>query len=305
MGSPYHGVRALRVRQAHLINRIKNKYPKLSAEIDQVRFDWYTIRNAADVGGSPNTTEVFIYDEIGGPCSDLQADEFVKELNNITTPNIVCRINSPGGSLFDGIAIYNALVQHPANVTCRVDAIAASAASIIAMAGTTEMMIGSQLMIHDAMGMEMGNAREMREMADFLEMQSNNIAHVYSAKASPRLSPEARQIDVQNWREKMLAETWMFADEAVTSGLANQIYVRPETVEPSATVPEETDSPAEVDELAVAEADVVENLMRFDHITAGNTRKYKHTSRAHAASPLNADTKESTKSFFDLYGKVA
>jgi ATP-dependent protease ClpP protease subunit len=273
--------------RAKIIDKVKATNPRLAQEISDIRLTWYTIKNQASDDGE--STDVYIYDEIGGWCG-IPADEFVQELNAITTPRINVRINSPGGSLFDAIAIYNALVSHNAYVTTYVDALAASAASIIAMAGDEcIMMVGSQLMIHDAAGMEMGNAGDMRAMADFLDKQSDNIATVYSSKAGG---------EPDSWRAMMLAETWMFAAEAVECGLADSIYVKPkmpmEPTEPDqddgGTAPDQgepdQDDSVEVD----AEEDTsdgidkeLQALMLKPHKVAN--RGFKYPGRRNAPTP--------------------
>jgi ATP-dependent protease ClpP protease subunit len=277
MPNRYTGMRAIRNQRAKIVERIKNRDPELGAAIDDIRLDWYRIRNASDNPADPETTEVFIYDEIGGLCG-ISADEFVKDLQAITSPNIDVRINSPGGSLFDSIAIYNALVKHPANVTTYVDALAASGASIIAMAGDEcVVMVGGQLMIHDALGLEMGNAADMRAMADFLDKQSGNIATIYAAKSG--------NDDVEMWRNLMLAETWMFAEEAVTLGLADSIYVRP-TAKPEITEADDEDEEDTDDEESDdEEAITVENLMRIPHRLSN--RGYRYRGRNAAPDPTS------------------
>src|SRR5690606_20738675 len=108
---------------------------------------WYRITNTTD-----EEVEVMLYDEIGG-WFGATADELIAQLKSVTAPRMRVRINSPGGSVFEGIAIANALRAHPAAVTVQVDSIAASIASVIAMAGDRiEMAPNSMLMIHDASG---------------------------------------------------------------------------------------------------------------------------------------------------------
>ncbi|MEU2402807.1 head maturation protease, ClpP-related [Streptomyces rubiginosohelvolus] len=179
----------------------------------QVRADagraWYEIRNAA-----ADEAEVLIYDDIGG-WFGATADVFVRELAAVTAPNLRVRINSPGGSVFEGIAIANAIRLHPANVTVQVDGIAASIASVIAMAGDRiVMMPQSQLMIHDAHGACLGNAGDMEEMARLLNLQSENLADVYAARAGGTR---------EEWRARMRAESWYLAQEAVDAGLADEV----------------------------------------------------------------------------------
>jgi HK97 family phage prohead protease len=181
------------------------------AELADVRLPWYAITNQADDDG-PAT--VWIYDEVGGSFG-VSAEEFAKDLDEIQAREILVRVNSPGGSVFDGIAIYNSLRQHPARIVVSVDSLAASIASVIAMAGDeVRMHPGSQMMIHDALGVERGQATDMAKMSTFLDRQSDNIAGIYRRKAGG--------VDA-DWRELMLAETWMFADETVEFGLADVV----------------------------------------------------------------------------------
>lgn len=128
---------------------------------------------------------------------------------------IELHLNSPGGEVYEGIAILNALRRHPAQVTAVVDGIAASAASFIA-AGSDEVVMGrnTELMIHDAWGIAIGPAADMHAMGDRLDGLSNNIASVYQEKAGG---------DVAGWRAAMLAETWYSASEAVEAGLADRV----------------------------------------------------------------------------------
>lgn len=268
-----------------MLSRVKALNPKLANDITEIKLPWYAIRNLAEgVESDESTAEVFIYDEIGGSFG-VDANEFIQDLQGIKADNITVRINSPGGSVIDSIAIYNALVQHPANVLCRIDSMAASAASIVAMAGdTVEMMVGSQLMIHDAMVAEMGNARELREIAKWLDDQSDNIASIYAARGSSRSADE--------WRALMLAETWMFADEAVELGLADSVYTRqvkqaleeagidpteenPEEEMPEEMIPEEDEEAKEAEALAL--------LMNKRHVLTN--RGYKFAGRTKAPNP--------------------
>ena len=171
--------------------------------------DWYRINNAVS-----GVAEIDIYDEIG--YWGVTAQDFLNDLRGVTASAITVRLNSPGGEIFDGVAIANALASHPATVTAQVDSLAASIASVIAVAGADRvvMMPHSQLMIHDGSGLAFGNAQEVRELAELLDRQSNNIAAVYAAKAGGT---------VEDWRALMLAETWYTAEEAVAAGLADEV----------------------------------------------------------------------------------
>jgi ATP-dependent protease ClpP protease subunit len=169
---------------------------------------WYTIINL-----SQSEAEVMIYDEIG--AWGITAGDFTKELRALKASTITLRINSPGGDVFDGVAIYNAISRHPATVNGYVDGIAASAASFIAMASDTLMMAPhSQMMIHEAHGLVIGPADDMRKMADILDKSSDNIAGIYAEKAGGT---------IEDWRARMREETWLSDHEAVEMGLADGI----------------------------------------------------------------------------------
>ncbi|MFI8301559.1 head maturation protease, ClpP-related [Streptomyces nigra] len=190
---------------------------------------WYRISNAAD----PDEAEVMIYDEIGGWWGTT-ADDLIAELKQVTAPRMRVRINSPGGSVFEGIAIANALRAHPADVTVQVDAVAASIASVIAMAGDRiEMAPNSMLMIHDASGLCMGNAADMEEMAELLDLISDNIADAYAARAGGTR---------EQWRDRMRAETWYLPEDAVDNGLADVALAAPKAGTP-VEEPEEEPEP--------------------------------------------------------------
>lgn len=173
--------------------------------------DWYRISNAGE------RAEVFIYGVIGSDWDegDVTAAGFVKDLRNITAPSIDLHLNSPGGLVFDGIAIYSALVNHPATVDVYVDGIAASAASFVAMAGDSIVMEKpARMFIHDAQGIAMGNAELMRDMAQVLDETSDTIAGIYADHTGGT---------VEDWRTAMRAETWYSAAGAVEAGLADRV----------------------------------------------------------------------------------
>lgn len=190
--------------------RLKTARPL--AQLRAGRTDWYRIRNAADTGDAT----IHVYDEIG--YWGVTAADFIRELSALDADRISLHINSPGGEIFDGIAIMNALRSHRAQVTTYVDSLAASIASVIAMAGDRVVMAPhSQMMIHDGSGMCVGNAADMRDMAELLDRQSDNIASVYAERAGGT---------AKQWRSRMEAETWFTAQEAVEAGLADEVAKR-------------------------------------------------------------------------------
>lgn len=194
------------------------------ADLPSVKLPWYEVRAAGETpGGGSDAATVFIFDEIGGSFG-IDAKTFVAELEAIDAPQINLRINSPGGSVFDALTIANSLRHHPARVRTYVDGLAASAASVIAVAadpldertdtGGVIMMPGSQMMIHDASNTLEGNAEENRKNSIFLDRQSDNIAELYQLRGGG---------DAQQWRDLMVAETWLFGREAVDLGLADRV----------------------------------------------------------------------------------
>ena len=173
--------------------------------------DWCRIEaKAADGAGS--SVDVYIYDEI----SDwgTSARDFAAQLAALDVDTINLFVNSPGGNAWDGVAIMNALRRHPARVQVTVDGVAASAASLICMAGDhITMNASAQLMIHDASGLAWGNAQTMHETAALLDKLSDSYADAYAKRAGGTRA---------QWRDAMRAETWYSAEEAVVAGLADE-----------------------------------------------------------------------------------
>lgn len=162
--------------------------------------------------------EVLIYEQIGKDFWDgsgVTAKGFVEDLAKLgELDEITVRINSPGGSVSDGIAIYNALKQNPAKVTVHVDAAAYSIASVIAMAGDQILMAANaMMMIHDPWSIVVGNADEMRRAASILDINAGVLASTYAARTGK---------SVDEIRELMKAETWMTAQQAVEMGFADE-----------------------------------------------------------------------------------
>jgi ATP-dependent Clp protease, protease subunit len=169
---------------------------------------WYAIRDKG------TGAEVAIYDEIG--AHGVSAKGFLAELGALAkgTP-IDVRLNSPGGSVFDAVAIHNALVRHEGTVTVWIDGIAASAASYIAMAGDAVVMPENAfLMIPDPAGLVMGTAEDMRAMAEALDKVKGSLVQGYAAK-SGRPAEEIAAL--------MAAETWFDARDALEIGFADRL----------------------------------------------------------------------------------
>lgn len=161
-----------------------------------------------------NTAEVFFYGVIGD--WDNSAEQLVEDLKSFEHGDITVRIHSWGGDAFDGLAIMNALRAHEGHVTCVVEGVCASAASVIAVGGADTLIMrpNSELMIHDAWALVDGNADELTRLAGQLSKLSDEYAAVYARKAGG---------DPAVWREAMRLESWFTAEEAVMAGLADRV----------------------------------------------------------------------------------
>jgi len=159
--------------------------------------------------------EILIYEDIGeGWAGGISAKRFAEQIKDLgALEKITVRINSYGGSVFDGFAMYNTLRRNPAEVAVSVDGVAASSASVIAMAGDfVEIAANGFLMIHPPWSMAMGGAEDFRKEADLLDSVGSAIAGVYVERTGLPLA--------EVW-EYMDAETWFTAEDAVELGFAD------------------------------------------------------------------------------------
>jgi len=163
-------------------------------------------------------SEILIYETIGEDWfgGGLTGKRFLDELKALgEIDELTVRINSPGGSVFDGDAIYNALVRHPARIVAEIDGLAASAASYIAMAADEiRMAENAMMMIHNAHGVTVGDRRDHAKMQDLLLKLDGTIANTYAKRTGRRSETFARMMD---------EETWFTADEAIENKLADSI----------------------------------------------------------------------------------
>ncbi len=177
---------------------------------------WYTIGSVKAAAGDPEKKEVeiLIYEEIGS--WGISASRFIRDLRALGAVDFInLRINSPGGEVFDGAAIYNLLLTHPAKVTVHIDGLAASMASVVAMAGD-EVRIGENafFMIHNPWSVQVGDASEMRSMADLLDQIGETIVTAYERRSG---------MDRDELKSMMNAETWLSGPEAVEKGFADSV----------------------------------------------------------------------------------
>jgi len=172
------------------------------------RPDWYKIESLSE-----DEAEIILYDVIGWPF--ISADDFVRALAGITAKTVTVRINSPGGDVFDGMAIFNALKTYNGKVITRIEGIAASMASIIALSGKeVQAYANTMYMIHEPYVFTAGNQYSLRELADILEKMSGQMIDIYSSNASPG----KREI-----AQMMKDEAWLTAKEAKEKGFIDTV----------------------------------------------------------------------------------
>ena len=202
---------------------------------------------------------------------------------------IILRINSPGGHVFEGISIMNLLGAHRAKVTAVVDGLAASAASVIAAgADETVMSPGTQMMIHCTSTIVWGNAAEMRKEAAVLEGLDRSLAEIYTAKAGEK-----------DWAALLEAETWLPAADAVAEGLADRIAVIPDAGE-TETVGDEDEEVVLVPDEAEPEDMAAAHVIRF----AARRRAPAFAAATHklpsSTEPGDPNRKENVVAYDDL-----
>jgi len=169
---------------------------------------WYNIQNKAD-----KTADIYIFDEIG--TYGVTAQEFITDIKDLKDMPINLRINSLGGDVFDGMAMYNVIKRREAKTTVYIEGIAASIATIIALGADEVVMAENSLfMIHNAWGGTMGEAKDMRKSADTLDKISNELTDIYRKKTGLSYDALAEMMD---------EETWLNADEAYELGFIDTI----------------------------------------------------------------------------------
>ena len=194
---------------------------------------FWEVKAAARPEGSPTATDIYIYDVIGDDWYDpsLTAKELVQKIVAIDTDEIVLHFNSPGGSVSDGIAIYNALTSHPAKVTSLIEGWTGSIATVVALAGETVAMYDNVMfMIHNPWGIQVGNARDMRDYADYLDRVGALMSKVYEARSTKSTAELAAALDAETYLNAEQALEWGFVD-VVLSGQAAAASCAPETLE--------------------------------------------------------------------------
>lgn len=229
------------------MSKARDRFKERMSAVVGNRLAGFEVRNA-----DGDRAVVRIYEEIG--YWGVSAEDFARALSGITANEIEVQINSPGGDVFDGIAIYNSLRTHPAKVTTRVDGIAASAASVIAQAGDHRVMVqAGQMMIHEAWGVAYGPADEVRDFADLLDQQNDIIAGIYAQRSGG---------DQDELRQLMAATTWLTDQGAVDLGLADEVFVPAAQAKSTIQIDGKKLPAAVADRMPVAAYDPTEHLGR-------------------------------------------
>ena len=190
----------------------------------------------AEIVTAATDTAINIFGAVGvdgDTAVDNGPRRIMAALRAIGAQAVTVNLNSPGGNYFDGLAIYNALRQHPAEVTVNVLGLAGSAASVIAMAGD-KIMIGEQasIMVHCAAGLVAGNKYDMDEIRPLLDQVDKAMATIYSARAGVPMEKALSWVEARQG-----AGTWFSGQAAIDAGLADAI-VTGEPVTADAPLPE-------------------------------------------------------------------
>lgn len=196
---------------------------------------------AAIVAAANDTADLYLYGSIGGWFGKT-AEDIVNELRSLSVARLRVHINSRGGDVFDGLAIYNSLREYDAIVETHIEGVAASIASIIALAGDPVVMYPASLfMIHEPHAIAFGTAADMRSMATLLDTATGVLADVYVANSTQK------KAQIRSW---MSEEKWFKASEAKDAGFVDEVPDEPEREPKPEPAPEpepepEPEAPAE------------------------------------------------------------
>ena len=163
---------------------------------------------------TPESGKIRMRGGIGDFENHISADDFIAVLGE-HSGDVEIELDSPGGSVTDGLAIYNAITSHEGNVTVHIDTLAASIATVIACAADhVKINSNGKFMIHRAWTVAMGNCKEFRSMADLMELMDGDIADVYAYRTKK---------DKDELLAMMDKETWMSADSALELGFVDEV----------------------------------------------------------------------------------
>jgi len=232
---------------------------------------WYAISKTEN-SAPGDSVEVSIYDEIG--FGGVTAKDFVAEVGKLKGQHIDLRVNSVGGSVIEGAAIYNALRRHKGGLTVHVDGLAASMASVIAMAGEEVLMAdNAMLMIHNPWSMSIGDANDLRKEADVLDKLKKTLVNAYTRKTGMDSTEISSLMDAETWLDATQAVAMNFAD-GIEDGIEAAASITPESArarfdtfsnsmarKSTKTIKAEEAAPAEVVAEPIVEAPVADEAV--------------------------------------------
>ncbi|NCC61907.1 MAG: Clp protease ClpP [Verrucomicrobiae bacterium] len=173
--------------------------------------DWWRAESSGD------TEEILLYDYVGWPFNDPY--DLAQHLQSLNGKDVTFRINSPGGDVFDGLTIYSFMREYKGRITTKIEGLAASMASVIALGGSeVQAHKHAMYMMHEPLVLTVGNQHELRELADLLQKMTVNFVDIYSEKVG------GKKRDIQG---KMKDETWMTAAEAKEFGFVDTVLDLP------------------------------------------------------------------------------
>lgn len=203
-------------------------------QLSDAGWQWVNTLEPVDMPGprfesKAEGSSIYIYDAIGPDFWGFSASQLLEYLPEDESDPVTVHLNSPGGDVFEGVAIYNLLNQRAGDVTIQVDGYAASIASIIAMAGDTiRIAEAGQFMIHNPWTVTLGDSREHIQVAELLDSIRDQMVGVYEARTG---------LEGGELRELLDAETWLTAEQAVDMEFADELI--PNKAKASAGLPSE------------------------------------------------------------------
>ena len=244
---------------------------------------WFEIKNKRE--GSSQAADIYIFDYIGG--WEISARSFIDQLKNIDAGQINLHINSPGGDVFDGIAIQNSIKHHKANVTVYIDGLAASIASIIALAGDEiHIADNAYVMIHNPTSFIYGEAKDMLKEAEILVKISDGLAGDYARKMG---------ISVEEARALMDDETWYMGQEAVDAGFASATFAGTKAAAAFDVRRFSAHAPADVVKRFQKPGDKIENIKKTESLNMSKKNEINEPETPAEAADVDAKIQAALK----------
>ncbi|HQG04322.1 MAG TPA: Clp protease ClpP [Thermoleophilia bacterium] len=207
----------------------------MSRQFPRAEHPFFEVKAAARNDGEPTATDIWIYDVIGDDWWEpsLTAKELMQQIAAIETDEIVLHLSSPGGSVTDGMAIYNALIAHPARVTSLIEGWTGSIATVVALAGEEIRMFDNVMfMIHRAWTVCIGDANDLRDMAGEMDRVDELMSRIYMRRCTKSEDDLRAAMDGETYMDAAEAAEWGFVDEVIEAKVAAAaLAVDPRTME--------------------------------------------------------------------------